>query len=241
MDDRFLRWYAVKLFERDEKVMDELKLDKSLTDHIDQHIKDCEAEMDDDAESIITNQRYAYINTVVGKAVKKKARVEHLTVSDKIDQIVTNRILALPIFALVMFLMYSLSMGTSIADGGWAIGTFATDWTNDVLFGEIVPGALGGLLESIGVAGWLYGLIMDGIVAGVGAVLGFVPQMLVLFFLLSILEDVAICPVSPSSWTVSSASSACPARASSPCWSVPAAASRASWLPVPSRTSATAA
>ena len=190
VDDRFLRWYAVKLFERDEKVMDELKLDKSLTDHIDQHIKDCEAEMDDDAESIITNQRYAYINTVVGKAVKKKARVEHLTVSDKIDQIVTNRILALPIFALVMFLMYSLSMGTSIADGGWAIGTFATDWTNDVLFGEIVPGALGGLLESIGVAGWLYGLIMDGIVAGVGAVLGFVPQMLVLFFLLSILEDV---------------------------------------------------
>ena len=190
VDDRFLRWYAVKLFERDEKVMDELKLDKSLIDHIDQHIKDCEAEMDDDAESIITNQRYAYINTVVGKAVKKKARVEHLTVSDKIDQIVTNRILALPIFALVMFLMYSLSMGTSIADGGWAIGTFATDWTNDVLFGEIVPNALGGLLESIGVAGWLYGLIMDGIVAGVGAVLGFVPQMLVLFFLLSILEDV---------------------------------------------------
>ena len=190
VDDRFLRWYAVKLFERDEKVMDELKLDKSLIDHIDQHIKDCEAEMDDDAESIITNQRYAYINTVVGKAVKKKARVEHLTVSDKIDQIVTNRILALPIFALVMFLMYSLSMGTSIADGGWAIGTFATDWTNDVLFGEIVPNALGGFLESIGVAGWLYGLIMDGIVAGVGAVLGFVPQMLVLFFLLSILEDV---------------------------------------------------
>ena len=190
VDDRFLRWYAVKLFERDDKVQDELKLDKALMDHIDQHIKDCETELDDDAESIITNQRYAYINTVVSKAVKKKARVEHLTVSDKIDQIVTNRILALPIFALVMYLMYSLSMGTSIADGGWAIGTFATDWTNDVLFGEIVPNALGGLLESIGVAGWLYGLIMDGIVAGVGAVLGFVPQMLVLFFLLSILEDV---------------------------------------------------
>ncbi len=150
--------------------------------------------------------------------------MEHLTVSDKIDQIVTNRILALPIFAVVMFLMYSLSMGTSIADGGLAIGTFATDWTNDVLFGEIVPNALGGFLEGIGVAGWLYGLIMDGIVAGVGAVLGFVPQMLVLFFLLSILEDAAICPVSPSSWTVSSASSACPARASSPCWSAPAAA-----------------
>ena len=190
VDERFLRWYAVKLFERDDKVMEELKLDKDLIAHIDEHIKDCEKEMDDDAESIITNQRYAYINTVVGKAVKKKARVEHLTISDKVDQIVTNRILALPIFALVMILMYSLSMGTSVADGGWSIGTFATDWTNDVLFGEIVPNALGGFLESIGVAGWLYGLIMDGIVAGVGAVLGFVPQMLVLFFLLSILEDI---------------------------------------------------
>ena len=190
VDDRFLRWYAVKLFERDDKVMDELKFSSDLIAHIDQHIKDCEAEMDDDAESIITNQRYAYINGVVDKAVKKKARVEHLTVSDKVDQIVTNRVLALPIFAVIMYLMYSLSMGTSIADGGWAIGTFATDWTNDVLFGEIVPNALGGFLESIGVAGWLYGLIMDGIVAGVGAVLGFVPQMLVLFFLLSILEDI---------------------------------------------------
>ena len=190
VDDRFLRWYAVKLFERDDKVQQELKLDKALVDHIDQHIADCEKEMDDDAESIITNQRYAYINTVVEKAVRKKARVEHLTVSDKIDQVVTNRIFALPIFALIMFLMYALSMGTSIADGGISIGTFATDWTNDVLFGEIVPNALGGFLESVGVAGWLYGLIMDGIVAGVGAVLGFVPQMLVLFFLLSILEDI---------------------------------------------------
>ena len=99
VDDRFLRWYAVKLFERDDKVLEELKLDKALVDHIDEHIQDCEKEMDDDAESIITNQRYAYINTVVGKAVKKKARVEHLTVSDKIDRIVTNRVLALPIFA----------------------------------------------------------------------------------------------------------------------------------------------
>ena len=190
VDDRFLRWYAVKLFERDDKVQQELKLDKALVDHIDQHIADCEKEMDDDAESIITNQRYAYINTVVEKAVRKKARVEHLTVSDKIDQVVTNRIFALPIFALIMFLMYALSMGTSIADGGISIGSFATDWTNNVLFGEIVPNALGGFLESVGVAGWLYGLIMDGIVAGVGAVLGFVPQMLVLFFLLSILEDI---------------------------------------------------
>ena len=190
VDARFLRWYAVKLFERDEKVQEELALDKELLAHIEQHIADCEAEMDDDAESIITNQRYAYISTVVSKSVKKKPRTENLTVSDKVDRIVTNRIFALPIFALVMFLMYSLSMGTSIADGGWSIGTFATDWTNDVLFGEVVPNALGGLLESIGIADWLYGLIMDGIVAGVGAVLGFVPQMLVLFFLLSILEDI---------------------------------------------------
>ena len=190
VDARFLRWYAVKLFERDEKVQEELALDKELLAHIEQHIADCEAEMDDDAESIITNQRYAYISTVVSKSVKKKPRAENLTLSDKVDRVVTNRVFALPIFALVMFLMYSLSMGTSIADGGWSIGTFATDWTNDTLFGEIVPNALGGLLESIGIADWLYGLIMDGIVAGVGAVLGFVPQMLVLFFLLSILEDI---------------------------------------------------
>ena len=190
VDARFLRWYAVKLFERDEKVQAELALDKELLAHIEQHIADCEAEMDDDAESIITNQRYAYISTVVSKSVKKKSRTENLTLSDKVDRIVTNRFLALPIFALVMFLMYSLSMGKSIADGGWSIGTFATDWTNDTLFGEIVPNALGGLLESLGIADWLYGLIMDGIVAGVGAVLGFVPQMLVLFFLLSILEDI---------------------------------------------------
>ena len=190
VDDRFLRWYAVKLFERDDKVEAELNLGKDLLDHIGQHVIDCENEMDDDAESIITNQRYAYINGVVDKAVKKKARAEHLTVSDKIDQIVTNRILALPIFAAIMWLMYAIAMGTSVADGGIGIGTFAIDWTNDVLFGEIVPNALGGFLEGIGVADWLYGLIMDGIVAGVGAVLGFVPQMLVLFFLLSILEDV---------------------------------------------------
>ncbi len=190
VDDRFLRWYAVKLFERDDKVQAELNLSKEILDHIDAHIADCEKEMDDDAESIITNQRYAYINGVVTKAVKKKPRTENLTVSDKIDQIVTNRILALPIFAAIMWLMYAIAMGTSVAEGGIGIGTFATGWTNDVLFGEIVPNALGGFLEGLGIAGWLYGLIMDGIVAGVGAVLGFVPQMLVLFFLLSILEDV---------------------------------------------------
>ena len=186
VEPRFLRWYAVKLFERDDKVQAELGLDPELLRHIDEHVADCEKEMDDDAESIITNQRYAYINTVVSRSVKKKARTEHLTLSDKIDRIVTNRILALPIFAVIMALIYTIAMGST----GFSFGTMATDWTNDVLFGEIVPPAVEGFLVSIGCADWLVGLINDGIVAGVGAVLGFVPQMLVLFLMLSILEDI---------------------------------------------------
>lgn len=190
VEPRFLRWYAVKLFERDEKVQQELSLPQPLLDHIHQHIQDCEQEMEDDAESIITNQRYAYIQSVVSRSVRKKPRAQRMTVSDRVDRIVTHRVLALPIFALVMWLIYALSMGTSLADGGIGIGTFATDWTNDVLFGEMVPGLVGGWLDALGVAGWLSSLILDGIVAGVGAVLGFVPQMLVLFLLLSILEDV---------------------------------------------------
>ena len=186
VDEGYLRWYAIKLFERDSKVLEDLKLDKELASHLEEHIADCEKELDDDAESIITNQRYAYINTVVSKAVKKKAPKGSLSVSDKIDQIVTNRILALPIFAVVMFCIYSIAMGGY----AFSIGTMGTDWANDVLFGEIVPSFFDSILTSLGVSGWLYGLIMDGIVAGVGAVLGFVPQMLVLFFLLAILEDV---------------------------------------------------
>ncbi len=192
----YLRWYAIKIFERDEKVLEELNLSADLKAHLEQHIADCEKELDDDAESIITNQRYAYINSVVTKAVKKKAVKGSLSVSDKIDQIVTNRILALPIFAVVMFLIYSIAMGTSPAglfegeEWGVGIGTWGTDWANDTLFGEIVPNFFDGILTSLGVSGWLYGLITDGIVAGVGAVLGFVPQMLVLFLLLAILEDV---------------------------------------------------
>ena len=198
--DGYLRWYAIKIFERDEKVLEELNLGHDLRTHLEQHIADCETEMDDDAESIITNQRYAYINGVVSKAVKKKAVKHSLSVSDKIDQIVTNRILALPIFALVMFAIYSIAMGASPAallDGsgeawGIGIGTWGTDWANDILFGELVPGWFGSALTALGVAEgtWLYGLIIDGIVGGVGAVLGFVPQMLVLFLLLAILEDV---------------------------------------------------
>ena len=188
VSEGYLRWYAIKIFERDEKVLEELNLSADLKAHLEQHIADCEKELDDDAESIITNQRYSYINSVVTKAVKKKAAKGSLSVSDKIDQIVTNRILALPIFAAVMFCIYAIAMG------GWAIsiGTIGTDWANDVLFGEMVPGLFDTILGALGVAegGWLYGLIQDGIVAGVGAVLGFVPQMLVLFFLLAILEDV---------------------------------------------------
>ena len=186
VEPRFLRWYAVKLFERDDKVQAELGLDPELLRHIDEHVADCEKEMDDDAESIITNQRYAYINTVVSRSVKKKARTEHLTLSDKIDRVVTNRILALPIFAVIMAAIYTIAMGST----GFSFGTMATDWTTDVLFGEIVPPAVEGFLTSIGCADWLVGLINDGIVAGVGAALGFVPQILVLSFLLAILEDI---------------------------------------------------
>ena len=197
VDESYLRWYAIKIFERDEKVLEELKLTDELAEHLEAHIADCEAELDDDAESIITNQRYAYISGVVGKAVRKKAAAHSLSVSDKIDQVVTNRILALPIFACIMFLIYAIAMGSfAIETDSFtipiSIGTAATDFTNDVIFGEWVPGLFHSLLTGLGVAEgtWMYGLIQDGIVAGVGAVLGFVPQMLVLFLLLAVLEDV---------------------------------------------------
>ena len=182
VDEDYLRWYAIKLFERDEKVLADLKLGKTLTDHLEEHIADCEKELDDDAESIITNQRYAYINSVVNKAVKKKNARQNLTTSDKIDRIVTNRVLALPIFAVIMFLVYWIAMGP--------FGSFLTDWTNDVLGSAWLTNGSRALLESWGCAEWLTGLVSDGIIAGVGAVLGFVPQMLVLFFMLAILEDV---------------------------------------------------
>ncbi len=186
VDRNYLRWYAIKLFERDDMVRRELGLEKSLLKHLEQHIVDCEEELDDDAESIIADQRYKYIDTVVKRAVKKKHGKHAMRLSDKIDRVVTNRFLALPIFACVMFLMYAIAMGSY----EWSIGTLATDWANDVLFGLWIPNFLDGILGTLGVSGWLYGLIMDGIVAGVGAVLGFVPQILVLSLLLSILEDV---------------------------------------------------
>lgn len=294
VDPRYLRWYAIKVFERDERVVGDLGLAPELLAHIEQHIADCETELDDDAESIVTNQRYSYINGLVEKSVHKQAPAHSLSLSDKIDQVVTNRVLALPIFVIVMFFIYAIAMG------GWdiSIGTKMTDWTNDNLFGEgffisgdaegyeeavgaydeaqtiiegylaaadeqgidtaaiseaieegtldnaaissffsqtgsleadvyfyddeagettietidaaafaealsiaepdpdaygtyidSIPVTVEGWLEGLGVDGWLEGLILDGIIAGVGAVLGFVPQMLVLFLLLAILED----------------------------------------------------
>ena len=183
-----LRWYAIKLFERDEKVMAGFTLSADTSARLEALIKGCEEAMDDDSESIITNERYTYISKVMDHCVKKVRT--GLSTSDKIDRIVTHRILALPIFAVIMFCVYAVSMGN------WdiSIGKRATDWANDVLFAEIVPNFLNGfLLGADGtpvIAQWLYGLVMDGIVAGVGAVLGFVPQMLVLFLLLCILEDI---------------------------------------------------
>ena len=181
-----LRWYAIKLFERDALVRREVGLSSDLLAHIEKHIVDCEWEMDDDAESIIADQRYTFIEGVVRRAVTKKGNRHTLTLSDRIDRIVTNRILALPIFAAVMFLMYAIAMGSY----SFSIGTMGTDWANDVLFGQWVPNFFDSILTALGVSGWVYGLVMDGIVAGVGAVLGFVPQILVLSLLLSLLEDV---------------------------------------------------
>lgn len=185
-DDSMVRWYSVKVFERDERVDEFLKLTDEKKAKIEPIIKKVEETLDDDAESIITSQRYDYIGTIVQHSVKKKGSKHELSVSDKIDKIVTNRILALPIFILVMYVVYTIAMGgTSIS-----IGTMGTDWANDVLFGEIVPNFFDGILTSLQVNDVLYGLIMDGIIGGVGAVLGFVPQILVLFLLLSIMEDV---------------------------------------------------
>ena len=182
------RWYAIKIFERDEKVLKQLNVPEDVRAHIEQDIQAAEKELDDDAESIITNERYVYISQMLKGIYKKKGKGE-LSISDKIDRIVTNRVLALPIFVVVMFLVYALSMGKSIADGGISIGTFLTDWTNDVIGGAVLTDGSRALLESWGVAPWLVGLISDGILAGVGAVLGFVPQMLVLFLMLCLLED----------------------------------------------------
>ena len=174
------RWYAVKIFERDPKVLEQLGLDKTKLEHIEFDIRDVEEEMDDDAESIIINDRYVYIERIMQGCCKKK-HAGRLTLSDKIDKIVTNRILALPIFVVIMWLVYTISIGTI---GDWTVG-----FMNDTLFGETIVPAVTAFLESVGCAAWLVSLVADGIVGGVGAVLGFVPQMVILFLLLSILED----------------------------------------------------
>ena len=188
VDEKLLRWYSVKVFERDEKALESLTLTDAQKSKMESVIEACEKECDDDSESIITNERYNYIAGIVSKAVTKAVSSDNMTTSDRVDKIVTNRVLGLPIFAAVMFLIYAIAMG------GWtiSIGTRATDFANDVIFGEWVPGLFDTILGALGVAEgtWLYGLIQDGIVAGVGAVLGFVPQMLVLFLLLAIVEDI---------------------------------------------------
>ena len=189
LPDEQQRWYAIKVFERDPRVIEKLAINKDVLSHIEADIAHVEEEMDDDAESIITNERYEYIERVLRTCYVKKNR-GGLTLSDKIDRVLTNRYLALPIFAGIMFLVYYISVST--------VGTWATDWANDGVFGEgwnffnmFIPGVpviAENLLTSIGCAPWLQSLIIDGIIGGVGAVLGFVPQILVLFTFLSFLE-----------------------------------------------------
>ena len=174
------RWYAIKLFERDSRVTEQLSLPQELLAHIEKDITACEEELGDDAESIITGERYTYIASIISGCYLKRRKTK-LSTSDKIDQIVTNRWLALPIFAVVMFLVYYVSVTT--------VGIWVTDWTNDVFFGEIIAPAVESWLVSIRCTDWLQGLILDGIIGGVGAVLGFVPQMFVLFLFLAFLES----------------------------------------------------
>ncbi len=171
------RFFAVKLLEKDDKIAEQM----DRVPDISVEIAQMEEEMDDDTESILANERYVYISSIIEECCTKKQTGENLTVSDKIDRIVTNRFLALPVFAVVMYLVYYVSVTT--------VGTFVTDWTNDVLFGEIIPPAVESVLAAVNCADWLQGLILDGMVAGVGAVLGFVPQMLVLFLFLAFLES----------------------------------------------------
>ncbi|MBP3414881.1 MAG: ferrous iron transport protein B [Clostridia bacterium] len=181
MPEEQQRWYAIKIFERDDKVLEQLGLDEAKLAHIQADIAAVEKEMDDDAESIITNERYIYIGQLMKSCYKKKNK-GRLSASDKIDKVVTNRVLALPIFALIMWGVYTLSIGT--------IGDWTVVFMNDTLFGEWIIPSVTAFLENIGCMPWLTSLVADGIIGGVGAVLGFVPQMLILFLLLSVLEDI---------------------------------------------------
>lgn len=198
LEDSRQRWYAIKIFERDKRVLEELKLSDEVLQHIEKDIMTVEQELDDDSESIITNERYNYIESIIKKCYTRKNNTK-MSVSDKIDSIVTNRWLAIPIFAVVMFLVYALSIGT--------VGAFTTDFMNEGLFGSFSEAYSGTFMENwksvpelldmllinaegeLRISEWLYSLIQDGIVGGVGAVLGFIPQMVILFLLLSLLED----------------------------------------------------
>lgn len=174
------QWLAIKLFERDSKLIEKINIPSETMNKIENIVSKCEKEFDDDAEGIITAERYEFIGSIVSKIIKKKDNSKH-TLSDNIDKVVTNRILALPIFALIMWGVYYIAVSS--------LGGILTDWTNDTLFGEIIGENVAAFLEKIGTAPWLQGLINDGIIGGVGAVLGFVPQIMLLFFLLSLLED----------------------------------------------------
>ncbi len=173
------RWYAIKLFERDQKVLESLQFSTEQKNKLESLIVPIEEELGDDSETIITNERYDYIAQLVDKCLRKNSKAA--SVSDKIDRIVTNRFLALPIFAAIIWLIYYISVTT--------VGSMVTDWVNDTLFGTWVTNAATAAMTAIGAADWLSGLIVNGIIGGVGTVLGFVPQMLILFFFLSILED----------------------------------------------------
>ncbi|WP_250278478.1 ferrous iron transport protein B [[Clostridium] colinum] len=178
--DEEKRWYSIKVFEKDKKVLEKINLDKDKQEKIDNIIKDIEQSFDDESESIIINERYNYITNIVKEVLTKKEDKDN-NISTKVDNILTNKYLGLPIFFGIMYLIYYISVTS--------VGTFVTDWTNDVFFGEYVTNFVSGILESLNVADWLHSLIIDGIVGGVGAVLGFVPQMCILFFFLSFLED----------------------------------------------------
>ncbi|MGF6375256.1 ferrous iron transport protein B [Clostridiales Family XIII bacterium PM5-7] len=181
VDERLVRWYAIKVFERDQEIIKELKLEDSLIDHLEEHIVDCEVEMEDEAESIITDQRYRYITEATAAAVIKKPLKNGLTISGKIDSIVTNKYLALPIFAVVMFLVYFVSVTT--------VGSIVTDFTNETLFGEWIMPTVASGLERFGASDWVISLVVDGIIGGISAPIGFAPQMAILFLFLSFLED----------------------------------------------------
>ena len=180
MPEEQQRWYAIKVFERDEKVLEQLKVPADVMAHVEEDIKAAEKELDDDAEAIITNERYIYIASIL-KGCYKKKNAGQMSTSDKIDRIVTNRILALPIFVVVMTLVYYISVST--------IGGIVTDFTNDTLFGEWIQPAVATFLENIGAAEWVVSLVVDGIIGGLAAPIGFAPQMAIVFFFLSMLED----------------------------------------------------